>query len=70
MSNQQPIKFKMNSQQRSIFDQLNTAQQIRLLQTLEAKQAKTIKPAKPIRHTKAYQDDSQEIINQYQDHLI
>ena len=70
MSNQQPIKFKMNAKQKEIFEQLTTAQQIRLLQALEARQSKTIKASDTTRRARVQQDDSQDIVNQYQDRLI
>ncbi|WP_392477716.1 hypothetical protein [Nostoc sp. C110] len=73
MINKQPAKFTMNAKQKEIFHQLTTEKQIRLLQVLEARQSQTgqrrIKPSNRTKTKQVYQDDSQDIVNQYQDHL-
>ncbi|MEH2307619.1 hypothetical protein [Nostoc sp.] len=72
--NQVFIKFDLNADQRDIFDRLTLAQQRRLIKVLEGKQRtgkrRVIKASGNPSRTKVIQDDSQEIINQYQDRLI
>ncbi|MCC5642737.1 hypothetical protein LC607_07225 [Nostoc sp. CHAB 5824] len=74
MLRRQPTKFRMTAKQKEIFNQLTTAQQLRLLQVLELRQyksaSKRIKPSSATRRAKVTQDDSQDIVNRYQDHLI
>ncbi|MDZ8089790.1 MAG: hypothetical protein RMY16_30180 [Nostoc sp. DedQUE12b] len=71
---QQTAKFKMTAKQKEIFNQLTTAQQLRLLQVLELKQyqkgSKRIRPSNRTKAKPIIQDDSQDIVNQYQDRLI
>ncbi|QLE48216.1 hypothetical protein FD724_08825 [Nostoc sp. C057] len=71
--NQVFTKFDLNADQRDIFDRLTLAQQRRLIKVLETKQRtgkrRVIKASGNPRRAKVLQDDSQDIINQYQDHL-
>ncbi|MCC5658638.1 hypothetical protein LC608_16920 [Nostoc sp. XA010] len=69
--NQVFIKFDLNADQRNIFDQLTPAQQRRLIKVLEGRQRqrRVIKASSNPRRAKVLQDDSQDIVNQYQDRL-
>ncbi|RCJ38112.1 hypothetical protein A6769_10185 [Nostoc punctiforme NIES-2108] len=72
--NQVFIKFDLNADQRNIFDRLTPVQQRRLIKVLETKQRtdkrRAIKASSNPRRAKVLQDDSQDIVNQYQDRLI
>lgn len=74
--NQVFIKFDLNAEQRNIFDQLTLPQQRRLIKILESKQLtgkrRTIKASGNPRRARPNQatQDSQDIVNQYQDRLI
>ena len=69
--NQVFIKFDLNADQRNIFDRLTPAQQRRLIKVLETRQRtgnrRVIKASSNPRRAKVLQDESQDIVNQYQD---
>lgn len=67
-------KFQLTPDQIKIFDRLNLAQKRRLIKVLESKQGqrRVIKASSNPRRARPNQatQDSQDIVNQYQDRLI